>query len=101
MGGNTEKSDVRETHPTREVFFDGIDDIRIVGGVFRCTLYSLQVIAPSLEPVKVAVLRIAIPSASVPDAASKAMFAVARHAYYGSTAQPEPQRAAEDELALH
>lgn len=57
-----------------EIFGDDIDNISIVNGVFRCCIYSLQIIPPSNEPVKVVAMRIAMP---VPGAASAARKALA------------------------
>ena len=72
----SDDGELYEPFATQEFFADNIDHISIVNGVFRCILYSLQVIPPSQVPVKVAVARIAMPVSSAGDAARRALTAL-------------------------
>jgi hypothetical protein len=59
-----------------DFFADNIDNISVINGVFRCTLYCWQTIPPETEPVRVAVAHVIMPVGSVPEAAAKALKAV-------------------------
>lgn len=72
-----------ELFATQEIFADNIENISIVNGVFRCTLFSLQIIPPARDPVKVAVVRVAMPVSSAGEAARKALAALTVKAITG------------------
>lgn len=67
--------DVLEPYAVQEVFADNLDNLRVINGVLHGTFYSLQEIDGVLS--KVAVIRMAMPVSSVPDACAKAVKAVA------------------------
>ena len=70
-------SEVFDTSALPEVFFDDIDNLSLISGVFRCTLYALRRLPGLSEPVMVPVLNVALPAVSVMPVAGKAVDLVA------------------------
>lgn len=63
-----------EPFDVREILFDGVTDIHITEGVFRCTLFSRQ--RSGGETQRVAVARIAAPVSELPDIVQKFVIAL-------------------------
>lgn len=73
------RDEVIEPFAVSEFFCDGLANFTVTNGIFRVTFYSLQVIPPARDPVKVAVARLAMPAEAVPSAAKSACSTVLRH----------------------
>jgi len=54
--------DLIDPHNAAELFFDGIHEVKIIGGVVRIVLYSRQ------DGTGVVVARLALPLSELPDA---------------------------------
>lgn len=60
-----------------EIYCDGLTDIKIVNGMFRCVFYTLKEV--NGRTFKVAVLRMVVPASEVPGAACAAFNAVTKN----------------------